>query len=333
MTVNAPATCPPKATKSTEPGVTSNTISGAVLDLGGAIGSVLSGALGGNGGSTASRAGPSGATRTALAAGETGAAAAAGGTRWNVWAALSQASVGYGFQPLQSGGDVRVALGGLDYSFDNQVVLGVAVTDERTRVTTSFNGGRISANGNTIAPYLGWRINSNWALDASVGMGRTNISIVDNSVAGGITGANRDARTLASAGLSYSRAAGRWLLSGRGGLSTAEDRFSSFTLSTGKFVDASTARTSQLRLGAQAMYNAGSVVPFFGVTYTNDLERPNQNPVAGQAAANDRDGWQLRAGLNFRSSGALYGSVQLTSEVGRSQIKNDQILFLAGFRF
>ena len=93
------------------------------------------------------------------------------------------------------------------------------------------------------------------------------------------------------------------------------------------------ARTTQARLGGQAAYNMGNLVPFLGVTYINDIQRPNQGPVGGQSAANDRDGWQLRAGINIRSSGALYGGVQVASEVGRSQVKNDQILFNLGIRF
>ena len=62
-------------------------------------------------------------------------------------------------------------------------------------------------------------------------------------------------------------------------------------------------------------------------------QRPNQAAVAGQTAANDRDAWQVRAGLNFRSSGALYGGIVLSSDVGRSQVKNDQIMVNVGMRF
>ena len=74
-------------------------------------------------------------------------------------------------------------------------------------------------------------------------------------------------------------------------------------------------------------------MPFVGVTYIYDIERANQGVFAGQNAANDRDAWQVRAGLNFRSSGALYGGIVLSSDLGRSQVKNDQILVNVGLRF
>ncbi len=327
--------CPKKSDPATsQPGITSNTVSGTVVDLGSSIGSAISGAFGGSGfgGGATSTTSAGGIQRAALTTSETGVAAAAGKPRWNVWGALARAAVGYSFQPLQSGGTVNVALGGLDYTFGDNLIIGVAVSDERTRVSTPFNGGSLSGNGNTIAPYLGWRITPSWQMDATVGFGTTNLNSVDNS-AGSVTGSNKDKRTMASVGLAYNQIVGKWLLTGRGGLSSSEDKFSAYTLSNNTFVAASTSRTLQLRAGGQAMYNAGAVLPFVGLTYINDLQRPNQAPVGGQSAANDRDGWQVRLGLNIPTRGALYGSVAFSTEVGRTQVKNNQLMANLGFRF
>ncbi len=202
-------------------------------------------------------------------------------------------SGGWLFLPAAAGGKVNVALGGIDYAVGDNLTVGVAVSDERTWVELNFNGGKIIANGNTVAPYLGWRITPNWLMDATIGFGSASLSSSDNSVAGGITGNNKDKRTLASAGLAYNHVMGQWLITAKGGLSTSEDKFSSFTLSNNTFVPGLTSRTTQARLGGQAAYNMGNLVPFFGVAYVNDIQRPNQAPVDGQNAANDRDGWQL----------------------------------------
>ena len=123
-------------------------------------------------------------------------------------------------------------------------------------------------------------------------------------------------------GLAYNQSMGNWLLTAKGSLLSIGDKFSAFTQSNNTAVNGSTTRTAQARIGGQAMYSAGSFVPYLGVTYINDIQRPNQGPVGGQNAANDRDGWQLRAGLNFRSNGALYGGVQVSSEVGRRDRKS-----------
>jgi outer membrane autotransporter protein len=312
-----------------QPGATNATLGGTASTIGSTIGGVVGGAFGGSGGGSTAAAGIS---RYALG-GQTGQAAAAGAPRWNLWAAYSYVDVGYSFQPLQSGGHANLVLGGIDYMISNNLIAGVAVTDERTRIDTPFNGGKISGNGNTVAPYLGWRINRDWTLDASLGFGDTRLSTTDNSVAGGITGSNKVSRTMGTLGLAYNQAMGRWLLTGKGSLLAVENRFSSFTLSNNTFVNGSTVRTTQARLGGQAAYNAGNIVPFFGLTYIYDLERTEQAAIGGQSAANDRDGWQIRAGLNIRSAGALYGGIVLSSEVGRSQVKNDQLLVNVGVRF
>ena len=325
--IYASATCKPLPGVA-QPGVSEATLSGAVTSIGATIGSVVGGAFGGG----AAPAANAGIRRTALSA-ETGQAAAAGGSRWNAWVALSQVNVGYSFQPLQSGGDATLVLGGIDYIIGNNLVVGLALTDERTRISTAFNGGNISGNGNTVAPYLGWRINNAWLLDASVGFGDTKLTSTDNSIAGGITGSNKARRTMATLGLSYNHVMGRWIFTGKGSLLDVESKFSAFTFSNGDSVSGSTTKTTQARLGAQAAYNAGNVVPFAGLVYINDLQRPNQAAVAGQTAANDRDAWQVRAGINFRSSAALYGGIVLSTDVGRSQVKNDQIMVNLGLRF
>ncbi|CAN0429761.1 unnamed protein product, partial [Phaeothamnion confervicola] len=164
-----------------QPGATNATLSGAVSSIGSTIGGVVGGAFGGGAGGSTAAAG--GVTRTALG-GQTGAAAAAGAPRWNLWAAYSHVGVGYSFQPLQSGGQANLVLGGVDYMINNNLIAGVAITDERTRIDTPYNGGKISGDGNTVAPYLGWRINRDWTLDASLGFGDTKLATTDNSVAG-----------------------------------------------------------------------------------------------------------------------------------------------------
>lgn len=309
-----------------QPGTTGATLTGAITSIGGTIGGVLGTAFSGSA-QTAS----AGVTRSAFG-GQTGAAAASGAPRWNAWAAYSNVDTGYSFQPLQSGGRVGIALAGIDYAFGD-VIAGVAVSDERSRIDTSYNGGRIAGNGNSVSPYLGWQINRNWLLDATVGFGSTRLDSSDNSVAGGTTGSNKVERTMATLGVSYNQSFARWLLTARAGLLSVENRFSAFTFSNGTTVPGSTVTTGQARLGLQAAYNAGNVVPFVGLTYIYDYQHPAQGTVGGQTPANDRDAWQVRVGVNLRSAGALYGGIALSSDRGRSQVKNDQILFNVGLRF
>ncbi|HEX4328276.1 MAG TPA: autotransporter outer membrane beta-barrel domain-containing protein [Burkholderiales bacterium] len=274
-----------------------------------------------------------GAGGARYALGDTGKSAAGGGDKWNAWFALSENHIAYTFQPLQSGGHLDVALAGLDYTFGNNLIVGAALSGERTRISTAFNGGSFRGNGNTFAPYLAWAITPRWILDAVVGVGTTDISTTDNTPGGG-NGNTRDRRNLASLGLSYNYLISKWQLTGKGQVMSAQDRLGQFTLSNGTNVAASSNRITQLRFGGQAAYKLQQgITPFFGATYIYDAQRQNQAPLAGQNAANDRDAVQLQLGINFQSSGRLYGGLMLSTEQGRSQIKNDQVLANIGLRF
>ena len=265
--------------------------------------------------------------------GHTGAAAAAASTRWNGWFALGQNQVGYSFQPLQTSGNVGLALGGVDYTFGNNVILGVAASWDRTRVSTTFNSGSLNGNGYMLAPYVAVPFGGAWVFDASVGFGRASLSQVDNSVAGGLSGSTTDQRFFSALGLSYAGQFGKWQLMAKGNLLSAEDKVSQFTLSNGGLVPANTARLSQLRAGAQAAYDAGTFIPYAGLYYVNDIQRANQAPVNGVAAANDRDGWVAQLGVNIYSRGAVSGGLMYSTEAGRSQVKNNQFMANIAIRF
>ena len=81
------------------------------------------------------------------------------------------------------------------------------------------------------------------------------------------------------------------------------------------------------------MYNGGVFLPYAGVYYFNDVQRASQGAVGGSTPANDRDGFQLQLGIQFAPKGKVYGGVLVSSDVGRSQVKNDMILGNIGIRF
>ncbi len=261
--------------------------------------------------------------------GNTGAAAAPGATQWNAWGAFSRSNVSYDFAPLQSSGSVNVYLAGIDYTFDNNVVFGVAVASDHTSVDLNFSGGTLSGSGWTVAPYLGMAFNKNLALDATLGYGRTNI---DTAVAG-VAGSTTDDRTLGAIGLTYRDVIGAWTLTGRGAFLGVHDKLGAYTLTNGTFVPDGTVNLTQFRLLGQVAYTAGHFTPYVSITYINDLHRPDQAPIGGVAAANDNDAWTPAIGIRFRADNAVYGSFQYSSEQSRSQVKNNQFLFNLGIRF
>ncbi len=293
--------------------------------IGSTVGGIAGGA--GSGGTFGSFAAlPTGVTRFALPGqGGTGAAAAPGGKALNAWFVASQNRISYDYAPLQSSGKVNVGILGFDYTFNNKVVAGLAIAGDRTDVDLNFAGGKLKGKGTTYSPYVGIPLDRNWTADASVGWGKTT---VDTDV-GGITGRLEDKRSTANLGLSYRQFAGnKWMLTGRGAYLNVHDKLGAYTLSNGTFVPNGTVRVEQFRFGGQAAYNAGSFIPHVGLNYIYDIKAPNQ-----PGAANDRDAFQAVLGVKFSGASGLYGGLQYTTEVGRSQVKNDQILLNLGIRF
>ncbi|MBI5790317.1 MAG: autotransporter outer membrane beta-barrel domain-containing protein [Rhodocyclales bacterium] len=309
--------------------------------MGGVLGSLGGGGGGGLGGGFAPSGGtvigptsslPAGVTRFALPGqGGTGAAGAPGGKAVNAWFAVARNSISYDYAPLQSAGNVRVGLLGVDYTFNNNIVAGLAIAGDKTDVNLNFGaGGKVKGSGTTYSPYVAIPLNRNWATDLSVGWGKTKI----NNEFGGFSGQLTDNRRTASLGMTYRQLAGsdnKWMLTGRGSYLAVKDKLGAYTMSNGTFTSAvagSDVTVSQLRFGGQAAYNAGAFVPYAGLNYIYDLKEPNQ---AG--AANDRDAFQAVLGLKFSIPSGFYGGLQYSSELNRSQIKNNQLMLNMGARF
>jgi hypothetical protein len=133
--------------------------------------------------------------------------------------------------------------------------------------------------------------------------------------------------------LTYRAAIDAWTLSARGAFLTVRDKLGAYTLSNGTFVPDGTVNISQIRISGQAAYTSGPITPFVSLTYINDIRRPDQAPIGGVAAANDRDAVTPAIGVRFKTDNAVYGSLQYSTERARTEVKNNQFLFNLGIRF
>ena len=290
----------------------------------------ISGALAGAGGSRT----PGRTARAPLFPdGETGVAAGATPLRWSIWGSVGQNNVGYSFEPARSSGRVNLVLGGIDYTFNNNVILGVAVSDDRTSVGTEFVAGSVAGNGYSIAPYVAVPIGRNWVFDASMGWGRNKLTQTINPGAAAITGNLVDARFFSSLALSYAAQMGKLQWTGKGMYLFSEDKVGQFTLSNNTLMPATTTRVGQVRLGGQLTYDAGGFAPYAGLTYIHDVQSPTQLVTAGQTPANDRDAWQLALGVQFYSKGPLSGGVQYTQDTSRAEVKNNMLMGNIAYKF
>ena len=261
--------------------------------------------------------------------GQTGLAGSAADSRWNGWAAASSNNVAYTFTPLNSSGRVNSLLAGFDYSFKNGALAGVALGSDTSNTNTSFNNGSISTSGTTVAPYFMVPLATNWLFDGSIGFGSGKIN---SNFGGGVTGSATERRSFAALGVTNLMTLDKWQIQSNLQLLTSSNKTERFTLSNAAVINETTSGVTQLRAGARGSYGSGQFVPYAGLTYAQDLSRPDNAPVAGQTAANARGAFIVQGGVNINQAGVVSGSVGLNSEI-RNQTRNTGLLATISMKF
>ena len=201
--------------------------------------------------------------------------AAGGNEKWNAWGSLSANNNEYkGFDQ-----DVTTAVSGLDYTVAPTLVAGASVAYDRS-TGSLFN---ITTTGYTVAPYLGWQINKDWSLDASMGWGEGKTNIGTNEI--------KPDRFFYGTNLSYTQWSGNWQFTGKASYLYGEEKYESTLLNAKNKID-------QWRLGGQAGYwMAGGIMPYFGLAYSTD------DTKTALAGTNDlgKNAWTVSVGANFFS--------------------------------
>jgi len=261
---------------------------------------------------------------------QTGMAAGGASQRWNVWVSDTGSSLKYDASSLSAGSKStsnvnNFVLGG-DYRFSPSLVAGVSAAIDNG--SGNLQGTQsVSTNGYSIAPYLGWQINKNWALDASIGWGAGKGTVAGNSK-------TDSDRFFLGSNLSYTQWFGKWQVAGKGSyLSSVEDVGDVKYNGTTAANTASKNKLDQLRLGVEAGYWMNGFMPYAGIAYSQDLRRSSS--VADSANAPwDKSAFVFTLGANFFSlSNNVTGGIAYNQEASRSYSKNSSLTANINFRF
>lgn len=242
------------------------------------------------------------------ASGQTFGMAAGGGEKWNAWGSLAANHNEY--KGLDQ--DVTTGVVGADYAVSPTLVVGASVAYDRT-TGSLFN---TTTTGYSVAPYVGWQINKDWALDATMGWGggKTNFGV--NEV--------KPDRFFYGSNLSYTQWSGNWQFSGKLGYLYGEEKYDSTILTAKNKID-------QWRLSGQAGYwMAGGIMPYVGLAYSSD------NTKTALKGTDDlgKNAWLWTVGANIISlKNNLTGGIAYNQESGRSNSKRDNVMLTINYRF
>jgi hypothetical protein len=267
----------------------------------------------------------SGPTGMANSGQKTGMAAGGAAQAFNVWGNVGNTDSRYdraGFAAQKSSGDVLNTVVGGDYKLGSNMVVGVSAAFDRGNGMLSAND--IDTKGYTIAPYFGLMLSPNLAIDASLGFGKG-----DFSSAG--TTADAD-RTFLAANATYATWMGNLQISGKGNLISAVEKYED--TKTNGVINANSAtknKLDQLRLGVEVGYWMNGMMPYLGLTYTDDLRR---STAQSNGAPWDRSAFLISLGLNFFSvKNGITGGIVYSQEEGRSDSKNKNVTANISLRF
>ncbi len=271
--------------------------------------------------------GENGPTGVASIGQKTGMAAGGAVQPWNVWANVANTDSSFdksGYSAQKSSGDVLNTIVGGDYKLGSNLVAGVSAAFDRGNTSMSAAAIPVTTKGYTFAPYLGLMLTKNFSVDATVGYGKGKFSTVG-------TTADAD-RSFFAANANYVTWLGNFQLTGKGNyISSVEKYGDTKTNGVTNVNSASKNKLDQLRLGVEVGYWMNGVMPYLGLTYTDDLRR---STALAAGAPWDRSALLLSVGLNFFSlKNGITGGIVYSQEQGRSDSKNKNLVANINVRF
>lgn len=275
--------------------------------------------------------GAGGPRKTAAVEPVTGMAAGNGAQKFNVWGNVTNTNAKYNGNSAIGNSDkttshVLNTVVGLDYGFAPNMVVGLSGALDTGR--GSANNAGTSTQGYSIAPYFGWQIDQNLALDITTGLGDGKYSTASASEA-------TSQRTFTALNLTYSRWLDNLQLNAKGGYITAKEKYGDIKNNGITQGNTSTSnRLDQFRVGVDAGYWMNGVMPFAGLAYTTDSRSFSSAAGLQDTSRLGKSAAVLSLGVNFFNLGKdVTAGLLYTMESGRSNGKGDSFGGNVSFRF
>ncbi len=246
---------------------------------------------------------------------------------YGVWGNYSYSDYDNDLSSTAFDGTSHSFLGGLDFAFWENTVLGVAFGYDNGDIDTTFNLGHQDTDSYTIAPYFGALLTDTLSIDFNVGYSRVEYDQF-RTLPGTTTrvtsspDADRWFGALNLNGVAYYD---NWILGARIGALWAKSVIDSYTESNGAVVARSRARVGEGIIAGDAAYTYKNFEPFLNVSYQYDFELTKISVTTGPQPSNDRDDILMTAGVRYYDNNGISGNLEYTKRFDRDDFDEDRI--------
>jgi len=247
---------------------------------------------------------------------------------YGVWGNYSYSDYDNDLSSTAFDGNSHSFLGGLDFAFWENTVLGVAFGYDNSDIDTTFNGGNQDTDTYTIAPYFGALLTDTLSLDFNVGYSRVEFDQF-RTLPGTTTrvssspDADRWFGALNLNGITYYD---NWILGARVGALWAKSVIDSYTESNGAIVARSRNKLGSGSVAGDVAYSYKNFEPFVNVSYQYDFELTEIAVTTGPQPSNDRDDVLMRVGVRyFDNNNNISGNLEYSKRFDRDDFDEDRI--------
>ena len=256
--------------------------------------------------------------------------------KWSLWLSGNRNDMKNTLSSTAYSGHANAVTIGGDYRINADWVAGVSISDDSTKLDTSFNQGHVNYDGQTFSAYVGGQINPWLRVSLAGGLADSTAkqSRIDPTLLTSITGNQDIDRSFVQVNAIASTWSDRWNFSAGLGYLYARDVSKDFTESNGVRQSGQTNNFGQVQLGAKAAYWFDGIMPYVEIAYLNDVQRQLPEVALGQPSpSSDRDSVRLGVGANIFGKDGWFGSLAANTEQLRSDTRNNSVMLNLGKRF
>ncbi len=218
-------------------------------------------------------------------------------------------------------------LGGVDFAFWKNTVLGVAFGYENGDIDTTFNRGNVETDSYTIVPYFGALLSDTFSIDLNVGYSRVDYDQFRTlpGTTTKVTSSPDSDRLFGALNLNGVTYHNDWVFGGRVGILWAENVINRYVESNGDIVAESRTNVSTGSVAGDVAYNFQNYEPFLNLSYQYDFSLTEIAVLTGPQPSNDRDDILMKVGVRYFENNGISGNLEYSKRFDRDDFDEDRI--------